>query len=186
MNIPPIPQDTATTSCLTPIRPQIVEAKRSNVPARDAELHRMLLPRVRFSEEWRGRRRLRRCWCIRRFVGGHRAGTYLGHGARGGSGDSPRRGWTRAAVAELVLELDLELEPDGNGTTVVSALLKVRSPVRTMRRRLGQCGSGHATSASVVIQSCGDATRCFAASKGSTAPRRRAIVDPINVGMRVH
>ena len=91
-----------------------------------------------------------------------------------------------AAVAELELELDLELERDGNGTTVVSALLKVRSPVRTMRRRLGQCGSGHAISASVVIQSCGDATRCFAASKGSTAPRRRAIVDPINVGMRVH
>ncbi|SRR6266404_9567617 len=41
-----------------------------------------------------------------------------------------------------------------------------------LRRREGQFGSGQATSASVVIQSAGAVTRCFAARRGKTAPAR--------------
>jgi hypothetical protein len=39
-----------------------------------------------------------------------------------------------------------------------------------MRKRVGQLGSGQATSASVDIQSFGLVMRCLAASSGSTAP----------------
>ena len=58
--------------------------------------------------------------------------------------------------------------------SVVSPCLKVRTPVRIMRSLLGQHGSGHATSASVDIQSFFAVMRCFAARRGRTAPRRSA------------
>ena len=54
---------------------------------------------------------------------------------------------------------------------MVSPCLNVLTPVRTIRKRLGQHGSGHATSASVDIQSFVAVMRCFAASRGRTAPR---------------
>ena len=38
-----------------------------------------------------------------------------------------------------------------------------------MRKRVGQCGSGQATSASVLIQSLGCVGRCLAGSSGSSA-----------------
>ncbi len=38
-----------------------------------------------------------------------------------------------------------------------------------MRKRVGQFGSGQATSASLVIQSLGSLARCFAGSRGSSA-----------------
>ena len=44
----------------------------------------------------------------------------------------------------------------GSGTAVVSAWLKLRRPSRVMRQRVGQCGSGQATSASLVIQENAD------------------------------
>lgn len=53
-------------------------------------------------------------------------------------------------------------------TTVVSARLKVRFPVRTIRSTDAQLGSGHATRASEVIQSLACVTRCLAASSGRT------------------
>jgi hypothetical protein len=59
--------------------------------------------------------------------------------------------------------------PAGNGTALVSAWRKRRLPVRTIRSRVGQFGSGQATSASVLIQSNASVTRCFAASSGSSA-----------------
>ena len=42
--------------------------------------------------------------------------------------------------------------------------------MRVMRKRVGQFGSGQATSASVVIQSLGCVMRCLAGSSGSTPP----------------
>ena len=59
--------------------------------------------------------------------------------------------------------------PGGNGTAVVSLCLNRRLPSRVMRKRVGQCGSGQATSASVLIQSAGCVTRCLAGSSGSSA-----------------
>jgi len=59
----------------------------------------------------------------------------------------------------------------GIGTTVTSPCRKVRTPVRMMRKRPPQCGSGQATSASVVIQSAGAVRRCFAGSNGSNAAK---------------
>ena len=59
--------------------------------------------------------------------------------------------------------------PDGMGTAVVCAWENRRLPVRTMRRRLEQFGSGQAISASLVIQSLGWLSRCLAAIRGSTA-----------------
>ena len=59
----------------------------------------------------------------------------------------------------------------GIGITVTSACLNARSPIRMILRRDLQCGSGHATSASVVIQSCGCVTCCLAARSGRTAPK---------------
>jgi hypothetical protein len=47
--------------------------------------------------------------------------------------------------------------------------VKRRRPVRVMRKRVGQFGSGQATSASVDIQSFGSVTRCLAGSKGNNA-----------------
>ena len=46
---------------------------------------------------------------------------------------------------------------------------KRRRPVRVMRKRVGQFGSGQATSASVDIQSFGSVMRCLAGSKGNNA-----------------
>ena len=57
----------------------------------------------------------------------------------------------------------------GIGTTVTSACVNVRSPVRTILRCDLQCRSGHATFASVVIQSCGSVIRYLAANSGSSA-----------------
>ena len=50
----------------------------------------------------------------------------------------------------------------GSGTAVTSLWRKVRVPMRVMRNRAPQLGSGQAMSVSVVIQSCGCVTRCFA------------------------
>ncbi len=47
--------------------------------------------------------------------------------------------------------------------------VKRRRPVRVMRKRVGQFGSGQATSASVDIQSFGSEMRCLAGSKGNNA-----------------
>src|SRR5258708_6391483 len=46
---------------------------------------------------------------------------------------------------------------------------KRRRPVRLMRKRVGQFGSGQATSASVDIQSFGSVMRCLAGSRGNNA-----------------
>jgi len=54
---------------------------------------------------------------------------------------------------------------------VTSPCLKVLVPILMIFNRDGQFGSGHATSASVVIQSLLEVTRCFAARSGRTAPR---------------
>src|SRR6185295_6732341 len=50
----------------------------------------------------------------------------------------------------------------GSGTAVTSLWRNVRTAVRVMRNRAPQCGSGHAMSVSVVIQSFASVTRCFA------------------------
>src|SRR5580658_9192152 len=55
----------------------------------------------------------------------------------------------------------------GRGTAVVSDRLKYRRAVRVIRNRVGQFGSGQATSASEVIQSFGSVTRCLAGNRGS-------------------
>lgn len=55
-----------------------------------------------------------------------------------------------------------------NGTTVVSECLNVLIPVLVIRSTLLQLGSGHATRASVVIQSLTCVLRCFAAKSGRT------------------
>src|SRR5882672_2370145 len=52
---------------------------------------------------------------------------------------------------------------------VTSERVKRRRPVRVMRKRVGQFGSGQATSASVDIQSFGSEMRCLAGSKGNNA-----------------
>lgn len=57
-----------------------------------------------------------------------------------------------------------------NGTTVTSAWLNVLKPVLTIPNRDLQCGSGHAISTSVVIQSFACVSLCFAASRGRMAP----------------
>jgi hypothetical protein len=57
----------------------------------------------------------------------------------------------------------------GKGVAVVSLRRKLLSPRRRMRRRLGQLGSGQATSLSLVIQSLACVGRCLAASRGMTA-----------------
>src|SRR5687767_8403076 len=57
------------------------------------------------------------------------------------------------------------------GTAVVAAWLNLRRPRRRMRNRVEQLGSGHATSASLVIQSLAWVGRCLAGSSGSTAAR---------------
>ena len=46
---------------------------------------------------------------------------------------------------------------------------ELRLPSRVMRKRVGQFGSGQATSASLVIQSLGSVARCLAGSSGSSA-----------------
>ena len=57
----------------------------------------------------------------------------------------------------------------GDPLCVVAGWLKVRLPSRVLRKRVGQCGSGQATSASVLIQSLACVGRCLAGSKGSSA-----------------
>ena len=57
----------------------------------------------------------------------------------------------------------------GSGTTVTSEWRKDRRAVRVMRNRPPQLGSGQAMSVSVVIQSCGCVSRCFAGNNGSSA-----------------
>ena len=52
---------------------------------------------------------------------------------------------------------------------VTSERRKRRLPMRAMRKRLGQFGSGHATRSSVAIQSAGSQARCFAGSSASSA-----------------
>ena len=52
---------------------------------------------------------------------------------------------------------------------MVSAWRNTRRPIRVMRKRDGQWGSGQATSASLVIQSLPWLGRCFAGSSGNTA-----------------
>ena len=59
----------------------------------------------------------------------------------------------------------------GSGTAVTAAWLNVRVPVREMRKREAQFGSGQATSASVDIQSFGCVCRCFAGRSGRSAAR---------------
>ena len=59
----------------------------------------------------------------------------------------------------------------GSGTAVTWAWLKVRSPVLVILSFDLQCGSGHAISASVDIQSFSWVGRCFAARRGSTAAK---------------
>ena len=59
--------------------------------------------------------------------------------------------------------------PGGRGTALVSAWRNSRLPSREIRNRAPQCGSGHATSASVVIQSALAVSRCFAGRRGSRA-----------------
>src|SRR4029077_9031494 len=49
--------------------------------------------------------------------------------------------------------------------------VKRRRHVRVMRKRVGQFGSGQASSASVDIQSFGSVMRCLAGSSGSSAAR---------------
>jgi hypothetical protein len=63
-----------------------------------------------------------------------------------------------------------ERPPTGNSVAVTSPWLKVLSPVLTILSRDFQRGSGHATSASVVIQSLASVALCFAASRGRIAP----------------
>ncbi len=74
----------------------------------------------------------------------------------------------RVAGAEFGL-LDHRGPQSGSGTAVVAAWLKRRVPMRLMRNRLPQFGSGQATSASLVIQSLAWLGRCLAARSGSTA-----------------
>src|SRR3954447_6097639 len=57
----------------------------------------------------------------------------------------------------------------GRGTAVTSEWRKTRFPIRVMRKRVGQFGSGQATSASVDIQSFGWVDRCLAGNKGRSA-----------------
>ena len=45
----------------------------------------------------------------------------------------------------------------------------MRLPSRVMRKRVGQFGSGQATSASVLIQSFGWVARCLAGNSGNSA-----------------
>ena len=54
------------------------------------------------------------------------------------------------------------------GTAVTSACLNVRKPILTILNLDLQCGSGHAISASVDIQSLVCVGRCFAARSGRT------------------
>src|ERR1700737_2243410 len=49
--------------------------------------------------------------------------------------------------------------------------VKRRRPVRVIRKRVGQFGSGQATSASVDIQSFGSVMRCLAGSNGNNAAK---------------
>lgn len=56
------------------------------------------------------------------------------------------------------------------GSNVTSAWLKVLSPNLVILSRDMQLGSGHATSASVDIQSFGWVALCFAANSGIIAP----------------
>ena len=58
----------------------------------------------------------------------------------------------RIAGAEFGV-FDHRVSEPGSGTAVVAAWLKRRVPMRLMRSRLPQFGSGQATSASLVIQS---------------------------------
>ncbi len=59
----------------------------------------------------------------------------------------------------------------GSTTAVVSARRKARRAPRVIRNRVGQLGSGQATSASLLIQSRGAVSLCLAGSKGSKAAR---------------
>lgn len=79
-----------------------------------------------------------------------------------------------------------------SGTAVALLCLNFRIPVLMIRSLDGQCGSGHATSASVDIQSLAAVTRCFAASNGKTEPESsisgqsyeaREVADNIAVGV---
>src|SRR5260370_41915315 len=60
----------------------------------------------------------------------------------------------------------VEFSPAGE-VAVTCERVKRRRPVRVMRKRVGQFGSGQATSASVDIQSFGSVMRCLAGSKGN-------------------
>jgi hypothetical protein len=55
------------------------------------------------------------------------------------------------------------------GTAVTSAWRKTRFAIRVMRKRVGQFGSGQATSASVDIQSLACVARCLAGRSGRRA-----------------
>ena len=80
--------------------------------------------------------------------------------------NDPADGVTRREFARLHSHLALSVD---GGTAVVSLCRNRLSPVRTMRSRLWQFGSGQATSMSLVIQSFGWVGRCLAASNGKTA-----------------
>ena len=56
-----------------------------------------------------------------------------------------------------------------NGTALVSECRNTRRPMRVTRKRVPQCGSGQATSVSVVIQSFGWVSRCLAGRSGRSA-----------------
>jgi len=58
-----------------------------------------------------------------------------------------------------------------SGTRVTSLWRKAEVPVRVMRKRAPQWGSGQAISASEVIQSLGWVRRCLAGSRGRSAAR---------------
>src|SRR5437764_7307086 len=61
------------------------------------------------------------------------------------------------------------VRPSGGVTAVTSERRKRRRPMRVIRNRVGQLGSGQAISASVDIQSFGSVIRCLAGSSGSSA-----------------
>lgn len=66
------------------------------------------------------------------------------------------------------------------GSNVTSAWLKVLSPNLVILSRDLQLGSGHATSASVDIQSFGWVALCFAANSGIIAPATTICIEGIS------
>ena len=96
--------------------------------------------------------------------------------SQSGSGQSIAIALRDCSYYLLLFPSTIELEATsglGRDTAVTSPWLNVLTPVRTILSLDGQFGSGHAISASVVIQSLACVTRCFAARRGRTEPSTR-------------